>query len=139
MIKCLIVAMVICLAVSACISQENGRSLIGSWKLIAYGPVESAEPAVPDQDALLNFNEDGSLSGDTGCNEFAGNYLVEGDQITFGQIVSTDILCPDLQMAQEQAMFQVLMEMATFSMESDTLTITQNGTMLVFEALPLVA
>lgn len=137
--KYLIVAIMFCLAISACTSQENGRSLIGSWRLTAYGPVDSAAPAVPDQDAFLTFNEDGSLAGDTGCNEFGGDYLVEGDQITFGQIVSTDILCPDLQMAQEQAMFQVLMEMASFSWEGETLTITRDGTLLVFEVMPLIA
>ena len=125
----------ICITVSACSSKENTRSLVGSWRLTAYGPVDSTTPAVPDVDATLIFGEDGTLAGSTGCNELGGDYMVEGDQITFVQIVSTLILCPELQMAQEEAMLRVLMETASFQIEGDTLTITNNEMVLVFEAM----
>ena len=75
-----------------------------------------------------------SLSGDTGCNEFGGNYILDGDQLTFNNIVFTLVLCPDLQMAQEDAVQRVLTETATFNIEGDTLTIVNNDTVLVFEA-----
>ena len=133
--KYLLILFIICISVSACSSKDNTRPLVGSWRLTAYGPVDSTTPAVPDVDATLIFGEDGTLAGSTGCNELGGDYMVEGDQITFGQIVSTLILCPDLQMAQEEAAFQVLMETASFKIEGDTLTITNNDTVLVFEAV----
>lgn len=134
-----LILFIICLAVSACASQENTRPLVGSWRLTAYGPVDSTTPAVPDLDATLIFGEDGTLAGSTGCNELAGDYTVEGDQIMFGRIVSTLILCPDLQMAQEEAMLRVLMETASFNIEGDTLTITKNDMVLVFEAMASAA
>jgi len=127
--------LLICLAISACASKENGRSLVESWRLTAYGPVDSPTPAVPDADATLAFGEDGTLTGSTGCNQLGADYSVEGDQITFGPIVSTLIACPDLPMAQEDAMHQVLMDTATFNVEGDTLTIIKNDTVLVFEAV----
>lgn len=135
----LLILFIICLTVSACSSKENTRPLIGSWRLTAYGPVDSTTPAAPDVDAILIFGEDGTLAGSTGCNELGGDYVIEGDQITFGQIVSTLILCPDLQMAQEETMFQVLRETASFNIEGDTLTITNNDTVLVFEAIASAA
>ena len=101
----------------------------------ADGPVGSPTPAVPDVEAILSFGADGTLAGSTGCNQLGGDYTVEGDQITFGQIVSTLIACPDLQMAQEEAMYQVLMQTASFNIEGDTLTIIKNDTVLVFEAV----
>lgn len=137
--KYLLILFIICIMISACASKENTRTLVGSWRLTVYGPVDSTTPAVPDVDATLIFGEDGTLAGSTGCNEFGGDYMVGGDKITFGQIVSTLILCPDLQMAQEEAMFQVLMETATFKIEGDTLTITKNDTVLVFEAVASAA
>ena len=137
--KYLLILFMICIMVAACSSKENTRPLVGTWRLTAYGPVDSTTPAVPDVDATLIFGEDGTLAGSTGCNEFGGDYMVEGDQITFGQIVSTLILCPDLPMAQEEAMFQVMMETATFKIEGDTLTITKNDTVLVFEAVASAA
>ena len=137
--KYLLILFIISLAISACASKENTRSLVGSWRLTAYGPIDSTTPAVPDVDSILIFGEDGTLAGSTGCNELGGDYVIEGDQITFGQIVSTLILCPDLQMAQEEAMFQVLRETASFNIEGDTLTITNNDTVLVFEAIASAA
>ena len=131
----LLVPLLICLAISACAAKENGRPLVGSWRLTAYGPVDSPTPAVPDAEATLAFGEDGTLTGSTGCNQLGGDYSVEGGQITFGQNVSTLIACPDLPMAQEDAMHQVLMDTATFNVEGDTLTIIKNDTVLVFEAV----
>lgn len=132
--KHLLIFLPVCLVLAACASQENGRSLVGPWRLAAYGPVDSPTPAVPDVDATLTLGEDGSLTGSTGCNELGGEYTVEGDQIAFRQVVSTLILCPDLQMAQEEAMLQVLSDTATFNIEGNTLTIINNGTVLVFAA-----
>jgi heat shock protein HslJ len=137
--KYLLILFILSAVISACSSKENTRLLVGSWRLTAYGPVDSTTPAVPDVEATLTLGEDGTLSGSTGCNEFGGDYTVEGDQITFGQIASTLILCPDLQMAQEEAMLQVLRETASFNIEGDTLTITKNDTVLVFEAIASVA
>lgn len=137
--KYLLILFLICLAVSACASEENTRPLIRSWRLTAYGPVDSTTPAVPDVDATLIFGEDGTLAGSTGCNELGGEYTVEGDQITFRQIVSTLIACPDLQMAQEEVIYQVLHDTASFNIEDDTLTITKDGMLLVFEAMASAA
>ena len=133
--KYLLILLIICLTVSACAAKENGRSIVGSWKLTAYGPADSPTPAVPDVEAILNFGTDGTLAGTTGCNQIGGEYRVEGDQITFGPIVSTLIACPDLQMAQEETMLQVLTDTASFKIEGDTLTITNNDMVLVFEAV----
>jgi heat shock protein HslJ len=133
--KYLLILLMICLMVSACVSKENGKSLVGSWKLIAYGSVDSPAPAVPDVEAILTFGAEGILAGSTGCNQIGGDYTVEGDQIVFGQIVSTLIACPDLQMAQEEAMYQVLMDTASFKIEGDMLTITKDSKILVFEAI----
>ena len=134
-----LILFMIWLTVSSCASRENTRPLVGSWRLTAYGPVDSTTPAVPDVEATLIFGEDGTLSGSTGCNDLGGDYTVEGDQITLGQTVSTLILCPDLQMAQEEAMLRVLTETAPFKIEGDTLTITKDGMVLVFEAMASAA
>ena len=133
--KYLLSLLIICLTVSSCASKQSGRSLVGSWKLIAYGPVDSPAPAVPDVEAILSFGADGTLTGNTGCNQIGGEYKVEGDQIAFDSIVSTLIACPDLQMAQEETMLQVLTDTATFKIEGNTLTITNNDMALVFEAV----
>jgi heat shock protein HslJ len=133
--KYLLILLLICSTVSACAFKENALPLAGSWRLTAYGPADSPTPAVPDVEAILSFDADGTLTGNTGCNQLGGDYQVLGDQITFGQIVSTLIACPDLVMAQEDLMHQVLTDTASFKIAGSTLTITNNNMVLVFEAI----
>jgi heat shock protein HslJ len=124
--------LLIALAVSACAPPEPSASLIGAWNLTAYGPAASPAPAVADSGAQLTFSEDGTVTGNSGCNGFGGQYTVEGDQITFSEVVSTLIACEDARMAQEDAVLAVVTSTATFRIEGSTLTLTNNDTVLVF-------
>jgi heat shock protein HslJ len=120
------------LVLSACTSQE--KSLKGSWTLIAHGPESSPNPAVKDSQATIIFNDDGTLSGNSGCNSFGGEYKVEGGQVTFNRLVSTLMACSDPLMSQEGAVFQVLNGTVVYNRDGDTLTITKDGIILLFAA-----
>lgn len=130
-VLCLLIFIMI---LSACTSQDTG--LIGNWKLTAYGPPDSVTPAVGDAEATLTFGDDGTVTGNSGCNSLGGEYEVDGDQITFGAITSTLMACDDARMAQESAVTQVMSGTADFEIEGQTLTITNNELVLVFSALP---
>jgi len=131
--KYLLVLFAIGLVISACTPKEAAAPLIGTWKLIAYGPVDSPSPAVTAVEATLTFGADGKLTGSGGCNSLSGDYEGKGEQITFGPITSTLMGCPDPQMAQEGIVHQVLTGTANFKIEGNTLTITNNDMVLVFE------
>jgi heat shock protein HslJ len=131
--KYLLTLILICLAISACTASNTAASpsLTGSWKLTAYGPANSPVPAVEGVEAGLTFNEDGTVSGTSGCNGLGGDYTVEGNQITFGEFVSTLMACDDPIMAQEEAAHKVMTGTATYKIEGETLTITNNDLVLV--------
>jgi heat shock protein HslJ len=132
--KYLLTLLMISLAISACSAQnteEPAASLIGSWKLTSYGPASSPVPAVEDTEAGITFNEDGTVAGNSGCNGFGGNYTVEGDQVTFSEIVSTLIACEEPLMSQEEAVLRVLTETASYAIEGNTLTLMNNEMALV--------
>jgi heat shock protein HslJ len=136
--KYLLTLLLISLAVSACMAEspqgspQDSGSLIGSWKLTAHGPASAPVPAVEGVEAGLTFNEDGTVSGTSGCNGLGGDYTVEGNQITFGEFVSTLMACDDPIMAQEESAHKVMTGTATYEIEGDTLTITNNDNVLVF-------
>src|SRR5690242_16052835 len=133
--KYLLTLLLVSLAVSACSAQngtEASGSLIGGWTLTAYGTTGAPTPAVQGTAAGLTFNEDGKVTGSSGCNGLGGDYSVEGNKITFGEFVSTLMACDDPIMAQEQAAHNVMNGTATYKIEGDTLTITNNGIVLVF-------
>lgn len=136
--KHLFALLVLALTLSACSAQstaqgtqEPSASILGAWKLTAYGPADAPVPAVDGVEAGLTFNEDGTVSGTSGCNGLGGDYSVEGDQITFGEFVSTLMACDDPIMAQEEAAHRVMTDTATYMIEGDTLTITNNDNVLV--------
>ena len=118
---------------SACGAKNEGssESLTGTWKLTSYGPLTSPTPAIPDSTAQIIFNDDGTVTGNSGCNGFGGGYKVEGDQVTFDQITSTLMACDDARMSQEDAVHKVLTDTASFKREGNTLTLTNNDNVLV--------
>ena len=129
----LITLLIICLAISACTAKNEGSaaSLIGSWKLTSFSRADVLTPAVTDTEAGLTFKDDGSVTGNSGCNGLGGSYTVEDDKITFSEITSTLMACDDPRMAQEGAVHQVLTDTATFKIEGNTLTLTNNDVVLV--------
>ena len=131
--KYLLILFVAALALSACTAEGAGASpsLTGAWKLTSYGPADAQTPAVEDVEAGLTFNEDGTVTGNAGCNGLGGSYAVEGDQVTFSEVVSTLMACDDPRMAQEDAVIQALNGTATFKIEGNTLTLTNDDMVLV--------
>lgn len=131
--KYLLVLFILSLALSACAAGSDSTSIVGTWKLTAYGPADAPTPAVPDIDATITFDADGKVGGSGGCNSLGGDYTVEGDQITFGPIISTLMACADPLMNQEGTVVQVMFETASYKIDGNTLTINKDGTVLVFE------
>lgn len=131
--KYLLILLIVGLAVTACSArnEEPAASLIGSWKLTSYGSVGAPQPAVEDTEAGITFNEDGTVAGNSGCNGFGGNYTVDSDQLTFSEIVSTLMACEEPLMSQEGAVLKVLTDAATYKIEGNTLTLTNNDMVLV--------
>ena len=49
-----------------------------------------------------DFSEDGTLSGNASCNQYNTNYEVDGEKITIGMAVVTEMFCPEPQGIMEQ-------------------------------------
>lgn len=92
-----------------------------SW---ALSDLNGAAPVAEGQPATLAFDDKGGVAGSTGCNRFFGGYSVDGAKVTFGQLGSTRMACPEPLMKQEQAFFDLLGRAATYAIAADTLTIT---------------
>ena len=108
---------------AACTGSAS-TSVVGDWRLVAYGSPASPTPAAPDVDTSIVFSGDGKVNGNVGCNGFGGDYTVDGNTITFGQIVSTLMFCEGPVGDQETTTLNVFAESATFVLDGDTLTIT---------------
>ena len=131
--KISLLLLLMCVLVSACAKEGTG-SVVGTWKLTAYGPKDAPTPAVIDSEAALTFDDQGGVTGSGGCNSLGGAYEVDGDQITFRDVTSTLMACDDARMAQESAVSQVLSGTAEYEIHGHTLTLTNGDISLVFTA-----
>lgn len=81
----------------------------GTWKVTGYNNGRQAvvSPAL-GTDLSLAFAEDGSLSGNAGCNSFRASYTVDGDNIKVGPAATTRKFCGEELMDQERAFLAAL-------------------------------
>ena len=115
---------------------EPDKQLTGqTWTLssLIQGDAVSSVPA--GVIATLTFGEDGSVDVNAGCNSGGGTYTVDGESVTFGDIVTTKMACMGPQMQVENAVLQVLStDGLTFSIDANVLTISAGDVGLQFSA-----
>jgi putative lipoprotein len=68
----------------------------------------AGQGVLPRHPATLDVRSDGSLSGESGCNGYAGAMTVAGETLSFGDLIATKKACPGEQMEQEARYFQAL-------------------------------
>lgn len=79
------------LFLAACVGADirSDPALTGpTWQLVSYGSIESPIPALAGVDAYMEFNRDGTGSGNVGCNNFLVEYRISGGRLEFGEIIS---------------------------------------------------
>ncbi len=98
-------------------------SLAGSeWGLL------NPDSFAPEQ--FVQFKMDNTVNGFSGCNNFFGNYQMEGKAITIGPLASTRKMCRD-KMAAERTFLNALQSVNTFEFDGKVLTLLNgSGTVL---------
>ncbi len=104
---------------------EGGASLENTeWQLVSFGPSGAELPVIEGSLLTLSLASDGQAGGQGGCNSFGGSYQLQGDTITFGELISTLMACVDNQVTQqEQAYLQALQSAGRYEVTADSLTI----------------
>ena len=84
----------------------------GIWQLVAYGTDEETSIVTPGLQTFVSFQEDGSLSGNAGCNNFFGTFKAadDGSFTIEGPLGSTLMFCE--QFMDEEAAFLAALQSA---------------------------
>ncbi len=77
-----------------------------------------AEPANPD-DFELKFTADGTITSTTDCNSLGGSYVVNGEVLSIGSLMATEMFCSEESL--EQAYAGLLGLVGSHVIEGDTL------------------
>ena len=106
-------------------APSTAPSLAGTaWTLVSYGSPDAPTPVVTGVQSTLIFGTSGSVNGSGGCNSYGGQYTVQGDQISFQQIMHTMMACADEQVNQQEQKFLLALQNAgSFDISEGHLTI----------------
>jgi heat shock protein HslJ len=101
------------------------KSLIGNlWQAISYNNGQEAVVSVIiGTEITAYFDEEGTLSGSAGCNNYSAAYVVDGDKITIGPAITTRMFCGDPEgiMDQETRYLAALDMVSAYQFEDDRL------------------
>jgi heat shock protein HslJ len=104
--------------------RAQSQSLAGtSWDVMNLNNGRQAVVGIVSGATLtMAFDNDGGVSGSTGCNRFTATYRAEGDTLRLSSVATTRMACPDPALAeQEQAFLRALESVATLSFEGNRL------------------
>ena len=121
--KKILISLLMMFVLAACAGGESPASIQGSWGLASFGGPAAQFTVDPEIETSIEFNTEGQLNGNVGCNGFGGEYTVDGNTLTFGPIMSTLMFCEAVA-EQESITLAVFQEKATFELDGNTLTIT---------------
>ena len=127
------IAILALVAVAGCAitSRDATIDLPGtSWVLVdldGAAPVGEAPPTIA-------FDDQGSVTGNAGCNTFNGEVTIDGSDLTFGPLATTQMACVEDGVAdQEQAFLATLQDATSYTVDNEGRLVIQDGGTLTFE------
>lgn len=140
--KNFITIVVAALLISACDGTKKTIDGAGNVHLSgAYRISGISNKAVSENAPTLNFIElEKSIRGNTGCNDFFGNYTIDHSALSFNDIGSTEMACEQPIMDVENAFLQALRNTGTYDIENSVLTLySKNDRSIILVAIKKTA
>jgi heat shock protein HslJ len=110
------------------------------WQLISYGDPESPVALETGTSITAEFvpetDTSGTVGGNATCNSYTTSYTVDGDQIGFGPIASTRMMCP-VGADQESAFLAALESAESYQIVGPNMQIVYDGGVLNYTSLNL--
>ena len=84
----------------------------GSWTVLSVLYDGAIRSAMADTEPTADFSADGTISGNTGCNEFHGPYTLQGKKLDIGPLTATEKACPTTAATEQEAGYLSALESA---------------------------
>jgi heat shock protein HslJ len=125
---CLILCSLILTCMAGCLAPSSPpEELTGnSWKLVSYNDGNELANAGPLTIITLKFGENGRISGNAGCNDYFGDYQLEGGLISIKVLGATEKYClaPEGVMDMEQSYYLLLKKTTRYHIDQDEMTLS---------------
>jgi heat shock protein HslJ len=121
--------------VLACSSTSSTAAKLEgvTWVLKSYGGPNNPAPAIISKTKLVFNKKQMQINGNGGANGYGGDYKINGDKITFSNVIHTEMASTNQALnTQENSFFKILNSAASFKLSGGQLTITGTEGALVF-------
>jgi heat shock protein HslJ len=111
------------------VSDETGRALlefvaapdnplVGTWEVTGYNNGAGAVVSVAiGTEVTASFSAEGLLHGSGGCNDYSGSYVLDGERLSIGPLVTTRKACEEPIMEQEDHFLAALQAATGYRIE----------------------
>lgn len=108
-------------------ATEGSEAIQGDWEVTSYYAGTAITSVLGGVTMTATF-EDGTVSGNTGCNSFNGPYEIDGQNITIGPLASTLAACPTPELSTQETNYLNALQLAkTFQVTGDQLDLFREG------------
>jgi heat shock protein HslJ len=109
----------------------------GQWTVTAFNNGNDAVVSVALGSTItMNFDNEGQVSGNGGCNQYSGGYSLDGSNISIGPLRSTMMACPDEAVGTQESQFLAALDAAeTWSLSGPQLEIRGDGDAILVNAV----
>jgi len=95
------------------------------WELVSFQDQKPEEVGFTHKTPTLVINlAENKIGGNSGCNSFGGEVIIEGNTIRFDKIFSTKMYCDGV---PEHEFFQLLQQPLQYKIEEDVLKLLKDG------------
>ncbi|BFM11926.1 hypothetical protein R50072_20790 [Simiduia litorea] len=109
-------------------AMNVASSYIGQYQVTEI----EGEAIVADSKPELSLNDDGTLTGNTGCNNFSGKYEWVGTALSIGEMATTRKMCAPALIGQEQKILGALASVKNAKLEGlDIVLIDEHNNPLI--------
>ena len=109
-------------------ASVGADAIVGSWTVTSYYSGDAITSVAGDATLTADFADDGTVSGNAGCNNYNGPYEIDGDSISIGPLASTKMACTSEELSKQEADFLAALELATsFTVTGDRLDLLRDG------------
>lgn len=97
------------------------------WKLVELDGARVSMTPEQEREVRITLDDNGKVTGFTGCNRVMGGYTVAADVLRFTQLAGTRMMCPPPAMQLESAVLANLNSVTGFRIDGEQLILLKDG------------
>jgi heat shock protein HslJ len=104
------------------------QEAMGKWKLGTYSFASKKAYNISEFGTYIEFAAELRFGGSTGCNSYRGQFIQKGSEISAGNIISTDMMCPGEKGEFESEFLELLGKVNKLEVKENALVLTDTRT-----------